>query len=112
VKPRDLLDRARCYVDASNAHDVERIAALLAADASYHSTGVGIHEGADAIVAMNRAFFADNPDVHWDTSNYRLIAENAVEFDFVISLKGKRGRGVERIYFDTNSRISRVEVER
>ncbi len=100
------------YVEASNAHDVDRIATMLSPEAVYHSTGVGSHEGAAAILSMNTEFFSANPDVHWDATNYRDITGAGVEFDFVITLQGERGGGVERVYFDANGLISRVEVER
>ena len=106
------IKRAAAYVEASNDHDVDRISTLLSKDAVYHSTGVGSHRGKDAILAMNRKFFAEYPDVHWSPENYRSIAGNGVEFDFKISLKGKLSSGVERVFFDTEGLILRVEVER
>ena len=106
------IGRAAAYVDASNDHDVERIDTMLNAEAVYHSTGVGSHRGKDAILAMNAKFFADNPDVRWSPANYRSIAGNGVEFDFEISLKGKLSSGVERVFFDAEGLIVRVEVER
>ena len=110
--PADLIERAKDYVDASNAHDVERIEAMLAPDALYLSTGVGRHEGAAAILAMNRSFFGANPDVHWDAQNYRTVADRGVEFDFAISFGETVGNGVERVFFNAAGNIIRVEVER
>ena len=107
-----LIELARAYVAASNDHDVERIAGMLAADAAYASTGVGRHDGAEAILAMNRSFFADNPDVHWEAVNYRQVKGDGVEFDFTITLNGASSSGVERVFFGPDGRISRVEVER
>lgn len=106
------IERAAAYVDASNEHDVDRIGTMLHADAVYHSTGVGSHCGKDAILAMNKKFFAEFPDVRWSPANYRSIAGNGVEFDFEISLKGKLSSGVERVFFNTEGLILRVEVER
>lgn len=109
---RTRIGRAKAYVNASNAHDVDRIADLLGAEAVYQSTGVGTHVGADAILAMSRNFFADNPDVRWEGSNYRAISGEGVEFDFTISVQGERHKGVERVFFDASGLICRVEVER
>lgn len=110
--PGDLIARTKDYVDASNAHDVARIEAMLDTDALYLSTGVGRHEGAAAILKMNRAFFGQNPDVHWDAENYRIVPDGGVEFDFTISFGDTVGSGVERVFFNTAGRIVRVEVER
>jgi len=109
---RDLIALAEAYVAASNAHDLDEITAMFAPDAQYRSSGVGGHDGRDAIRAMNEAFFAANPDVRWETSGHRIVPGEGVEFDFVISLGGTRSRGVERVFFDENGLIRRVEVER
>lgn len=112
MKDSQLVELARAYVEASNDHDVERIAGMLAPQAAYMSTGVGRHDGAEAILAMNRDFFADNPDVHWNAVNYRNVKPNGVEFDFTITLNGVSSNGVERVFFADDGLISRVEVER
>lgn len=112
MRAQTSIERAEAYVEASNAHDVERIATLLNDSAVYRSTGVGGHDGKAAILAMNQKFFSDNPDVHWEAANYRAIGDEGVEFDFEISLKGKLSSGVERVFFDTDGLIIRVEVER
>lgn len=107
-----LIEKTRAYVDASNEHDVDRIETMLAADAVYLSTGVGRHDGATAILHMNRSFFSANPDVHWNTTSYRVVENGGVEFDFIISLGGASYPGVERVFFDPQGKIVRVEVER
>jgi len=107
-----LIEKTRAYVDASNGHDIARIATMLAEDAVYLSTGVGRHDGSAAILDMNKDFFSANPDVHWETANYRAIETDGVVFDFVISYGGTSGPGVERVYFDARGQINRVEVER
>ena len=108
----DLITRTQAYVDASNDHDVERIAGMLADDATYSSSGVGEHHGATAILAMNTAFFDANPNVHWQPDNFRAVGDDGVAFDFVITIGGKPSSGVERVFFNTDGRIRRVEVER
>lgn len=107
-----LIGRAEAYVEASNGHDVARIATMLAENAVYRSSGVGGHDGAAAILAMNRSFFSANPDVRWQARDYRLIDKNGVEFDFVISFGDTSAPGIERVFFDADGQITRVEVER
>jgi hypothetical protein len=107
-----LVEQTKSYVAASNAHDLTRIEPMFAADAIYRSSGVGQHEGAPAIIAMMKTFFDANPDVHWDTSSFRVIEENGVEFDFVISLGGNSSTGIERLFFDADNLIRLIEVER
>ena len=109
---QDLLKRAQAYVAASNAHDIAAIESMIAADCVYVSSGVGSHDGADAIIAMMRGFFDAVPDVSWQASRYRPIAGSGVEFDFVISMNGKSSTGVERLFFDDRGMIVRVEVAR
>ena len=108
----DLIARAAAYVDASNRHDMARIGQMLADDIAYASSGVGVHEGAQAVGAMTAAFHTANPDVHWRVEHYRPIGEDGVEFDFVITLGGEEHPGVERIFFTPAGLIRRIEVER
>lgn len=108
----ELITWTRAYVDASNEHDVGRIRSMLAYDATYHSSGVGNHHGAGAIVAMNKSFFAASPDVHWQPENFRAVEDDGVEFDFVITIAGQPSKGVERVFFNDGGKIRRVEVER
>ncbi|MDA0702119.1 MAG: nuclear transport factor 2 family protein [Proteobacteria bacterium] len=95
-----LIALAEAYFAASNAHDLDRITAMFAPDAVYRSTGVGAHDGPAAIRAMNEKFFEANPDVAWEVTARRIVPEDGVELDFVISLGGKRHAGTERVYFD------------
>ncbi|MBT5432497.1 MAG: SnoaL-like domain-containing protein, partial [Rhodospirillaceae bacterium] len=103
---------AKAYVDASNDHDVERIATMLSKDVAYRSSGVGSHDGAETILAMNRKFFADFPDVHRETRDWRHVDTTGVEFEFTITLGGQSHQGVERIFVGDHGEITRVEVER
>lgn len=107
-----LIAKAQDYVDASNRHDMARIGPMLADDVAYASSGVGVHEGAQAVGALTAAFHAANPDVHWRVEHYRPIGEDGVEFDFVITLGGEEHPGVERIFFTPAGLIRRIEVER
>ena len=107
----ELIEKAEAYVAASNAHDVDRISKMLAPGCSYRSAGVGRHDGADAIIAMMRSFFASNRDVHWQAENYRGHSGHVV-FDFVITMGGDSSSGVEEIHFDEAGHISRIVVQR
>jgi limonene-1,2-epoxide hydrolase len=107
----EWIEKAQGYVAASNAHDLACIRQMLAADCSYDSEGVGRHDGVEAIIAMMRAFFGSNPDVHWQADGYRL-KPGCVEFDFIITLNAKNSSGMERVYFGTDDLISRIEVRR
>lgn len=107
-----LIAKARDYVEASNRHDMARIGPMFAAGIVYDSSGVGAHQGADAVRTMMTAFHDANPEVHWKTSGYRPIGQDGVEFDFVMTLDGKEHPGVERIFFTSEGLIRRIEVAR
>lgn len=111
-RKRDLIALAEAYVAASNAHDLDRVAAMFSPDAVYRSSGVGAHDGPAAIRAMNESFFAANPDVHWETTGHRIVPGDGVEFDFFITLGGRRHPGTERVFFDEAGLIRKVEVVR
>jgi len=74
----DLIARARAYVEASNRHDMAAIGPMFADDVIYQSSGVGTHEGAEAIRIMMAAFHEANPDVHWQTERYRMVGDDGV----------------------------------
>ena len=107
-----LIAKARDYVDASNRHDMARIGPMFSPDIVYQSSGVGAHEGADAVCTMMTAFHDANPEVHWEANGYRPIGEDGVEFNFVMTLGGKEHPGVERIFFTSEGLIRRIEVAR
>jgi hypothetical protein len=107
----EFIEKAQAYVGASNDHDLVSIEAMLAPDCIYRSASVGRHDGFEAILAMMKPFFASYPDVHWQAENYQWLSDSA-KFDFVITLGEKSSLGVEKIYFDGDGRISRIEVQR
>ena len=107
-----LIGKAQAYVEASNKHDMARIGPMLSDHIAYASSGVGGHEGASAVLRMMATFHEANPEVHWQAENYRLIAREGVEFDFIMTLGGAEHRGVERIFFAPDGLIRRIEVER
>ncbi len=49
-KMDDLIGKAEAYVATSNDHDLARIKTMLAQGCSYQSTGVGQHDGVEAII--------------------------------------------------------------
>lgn len=112
-----LISRARDYVAASNAHDLDRVEAMFAEDAEYHSTGVGSHAGRAAIRGMMERFFATYPDVRWAAEDYHLTDGNGVTFDFIMTAMPADGsdgierRGMERLFFTPDGLIRRIEVE-
>lgn len=107
----DWIERAKAYVDASNHHDLPRIKAMLAETCEYVSDGVGRHDGVNAICKMMESFFSLNADVHWQVDRYQLFSD-CVLFEFIITLAGKRSDGLERLFFQTDGKISRIEVRR
>ncbi|MCP5076159.1 MAG: nuclear transport factor 2 family protein [Rhodobacteraceae bacterium] len=107
-----LVPKAKAYVAASNAHDLNLIAQLLNEDCRYNSSGVGGYRGKAAIISMMEGFFSNNPNVHWDVPEYRLDGQLCVVFDFTISLGGQSNRGLEKISFAEDGLIAIIEVIR
>ena len=107
---------AEKYVSLSNAHDLDRIFPMFATDASYSSSTVGSFEGLLKIKTMMRGFFERFPDVHWEVSDYRSMAERVVVFDFTRRAtdleRGEpiRVEGIEKIEFTEDGLIRRIEV--
>ena len=87
---------ARAYVAYSNAHDLKAIAGLLDDRARYESAYAGSLAGRDAILEMMRRFFAELPDVHWDTAGYEEISPGRVAFDFRMHATASDGGAVAR----------------
>jgi hypothetical protein len=113
---RLYIEQAKAYVEYSNAHDVERIAPMLAAAATYHSSNVGKFETRASILEMMTGFFTRFPDVTWSVLEYVHDDESSVYFDFVLTaLDTQTGetierRGHERIDFTPSGLIEHIEV--
>ncbi len=106
-----LLARARDYVEASNAHDLARIEPMFAPDAHYVSGRTGAYQGTADILAMMKGFFEQFADAAWRTDNWRVVADDGVEFTFILSAGGQDRPGTERVFFDAPGKIRRIEVE-
>jgi ketosteroid isomerase-like protein len=107
----DHIALAKAYVDASNAHDLERITPMFTADAEYVSSRTGTYNGVPDIIAMMDGFFSQFTDAAWTTADWRQIDGDGVEFDFVLNAGGNARNGVERVFLDDHGRIRRIEVE-
>jgi hypothetical protein len=112
----EISELARAYVALSNAHRVELIRPMFAADATYHSSAVGEFHGVDAIAGMMRTFFARYPDAFWLCEHFRCEA-NRVSFDFSLQARDAQSgvqlqrSGIERIEFNDQGMITRLEVK-
>lgn len=117
MEGNSCIDAARRYVEFSNGGWVDEALAMFAPDASYASSQVGAFEGRDAIGAMMRGFFARFEQPHWDVPEYRLVGDDVVEFDFVMTASPYgvgdpvERRGTERIAFDATGLINRIDVD-
>lgn len=110
--PQERIDTARAYVAASNAHDLEAIAPLLADGCRYESSGVGAHVGKPAILSMMKQFFESHRDVQWDVPAYEVDDEGRAAFRFTMSLDGDLRKGIEKISFAEDGLITLIEVRR
>lgn len=110
------LEWAQNYVDLSNAHDLNRIRTLFTAEAIYYSAYFGEFKGRDAIHAMMVDFFGRFPDAHWAVPEYRDLANNGVEFSFIMTGIDRTSgnmvcrHGLERIFFSPDGLIQRIMV--
>ena len=112
----EYIELARAYVALSNAHRVDLIRPMFAADAIYRSSAVGEFNGAAAIAKMMRAFFARYPDAYWFCEDYRCSGSR-VEFAFSLQASDARGAGhlqrsgLEMIEYDADGLIAKLEVK-
>jgi nuclear transport factor 2 (NTF2) superfamily protein len=112
----EAIELSQAYVALSNAHRVELILPMFAPGAIYTSSTLGEFIGPRAIGEMMQGFFERYPDVFWLTENYRCHS-NRVTFNFsmqanaAISGEHLQRQGIERIEFDDQGLISKLEVK-
>lgn len=112
----EAIELSRAYVALSNAHRAELILPLFANQAVYTSSTLGEFAGPGAIGDMMQDFFNAYPDAFWLAENYRFD-KNRVTFDFslqanaAISGEHLQRQGLERIEFDDQGLISKLEVK-
>ena len=104
------------YHAALDAHDVDRVEALMAESATYESVAVGKVEGRTAIAAAMRKYFAAHADHHaWDDS-VEQVSEQAARAVWQLtatnSASGEKyhRRGEEVVTFDAAGKVLRVQV--
>ena len=111
----ESIELARAYVALANAHRVEFILPMFAAEAVYTSSAVGEFSGTSAIGDMMQGFFTRYPNVFWLAENFRFL-NGRVTFNFglqaseVDSGEQLQRQGVEHIEFDGHGLIKRLEV--
>ena len=112
----EAIELARAYVALSNSHRVELILPMFSATAVYSSSAIGEFVGSESIGEMMQDFFTRYPDVFWLAENYRY-ANNRITFDFSLQANAAatgehlQRQGVERIEFDRDGSIKKLEVK-
>ena len=112
----ESIELARAYVALSNAHRVELIRQLFAAEAIYRSGAVGEFHGPVAIAEMMQAFFERYPDAFWLCENFRCSG-NRVSFAFSLQASDAHSgdhlqrSGIEVIDYSADGLIQKLEVK-
>jgi ketosteroid isomerase-like protein len=114
---RDLLGLVNRYHAALNALDLDRVGAMFADAAEYHSPSVGGILGKHAIMAAMRSYFAEYPDqLAIDDRTYHA-GPDAVRSEWRLTATAKstgkkiERNGAETIFFTAKGLIRRVEVQ-
>jgi len=116
MNPTERIELAKAYVALSNAHRLDLVLPMFAAEATYRSAYVGEFAGKPAIGRMMAAFFTRFPDVCWAVEAYRGLGADAVEFAFVMTAteaatgQAVRRPAVETLEFTDAGFIVRVAV--
>ncbi len=84
------------YFDLSNQGRLTEIQRLFTAHSTYSSTNAGVLLGADAIMAMQRQFFAGFNSLSWQVHDTKVISPGVVLLDFTFSGEKKSGETIER----------------
>jgi len=114
---RDLIGLVNRYHAALNALDLDRVGAMFADEAEYHSPSVGGILGKHAVMAAMRGYFAEYPDqVAIDDRTY-YAGPDAVRSEWRLTATSKSTgktvtrQGAETIFFTAKYLIRRVEVQ-
>lgn len=98
----ERIELAKAYVALSNAHRLDLVLPMFAAEATYRSTYIGEFAGKPAIGRMMAEFFTRFPDVYWEVEAYRGLGANAVEFAFIMTAtEAATGQAVRRQAVET-----------
>jgi hypothetical protein len=112
----DPVAALQSYHAAIDAHDLEKVAAMLAENARYSSDGLGAVVGRDAIIAAMRAYFTGHPDHQsWDDETIKTGAQSARSLWKLKATNKTTGHivhrhGVENVSFDASGKILTVDV--
>jgi SnoaL-like domain len=104
------------YHAALDAHNVDLVETLMAANATYTSLAVGVMEGRDAIIAAMRKYFAAHSDHHaWDdvvkaTGPFQAHAVWQLTATNNVTKEKYHRRGEETVTFDSAGKVLTVEV--
>ncbi|MFZ1851412.1 MAG: nuclear transport factor 2 family protein [Nitrosomonas sp.] len=111
-----LIELTKRYVDLSNQRDLAQIQTMFAADSVYHSAFFGEYQGSQAIHTMMCNFFDRFLDAYWEIDEYRIIADNGVAFNFVMtgtdlsSGECVKRLGLEKIFFTEEYLIKQIYI--
>ena len=108
------LERAQEYFDLSNKGDLEAIAEMFDANATYSSDNTGVYFGESQIMDMARPFYASFKTLCWNVHDVKEIRPNVVLFNF--TFKGEQENktiakdGLEYVIINNENLIQHVEV--
>lgn len=104
------------YHAALDAHDVDKVETLMAAQATYESAGIGLIEGRDAITSAMRKYFAAHSNHQaWDESVAATgprSARAAWRVKATVAASGEHFQrsGLEDVTFDDEGKVLAVKV--
>jgi ketosteroid isomerase-like protein len=113
----DQVEAVRRYHAALNDFDLDTVAEMFSPDAEYHSPGVGILHGRDAIMAAFRRYFADYSDQVAEDDRLYLLLPGTVRAEWRLRATSRSTgrtsirRGIETVAFDAQGLIRRIDVE-
>ena len=92
----NAVQLAKHYFDLSNEGRLSEIKKLFTASTTYSSDNTGLYLGADQIMEMQKAFFADFETLSWTVRSVEEVKPGIVLFDFTFSGKTTAGDSVSR----------------